>query len=325
MIALGQAVAEIPSAFIKDEHPRPVGLPSATFVSADRTLARNGRTFHWARRLMGDVHAQRATRLYSFCRYIDDLADETCSPAAAQDALGAIGHALRTGVTADPQTQDGIRLLEQCKIEAAIPLLLIEGVSRDLLPVRVTDLSELLRYCYHVAGTVGLMMSAALDVTDRDATPHAIDLGIAMQITNMCRDVYEDACAGRRYLPSTMVGEMQPQRLVAPTAEDRALADSSVLRLLDIAELYYASGEDGLAHLPQRARRGVLVAARVYRAIGTRVRHRNTWSARAAVSDLAKTVISARALMEPSREPCAHNPALHAALIGLPGTNDHKS
>ena len=303
--------------------------PSAAYAACHAALVAKGRSFHWARRLLGAVHADRATRLYGFCRRVDDMADETQSPDAARAALFALGQALRAGASWDPLTADTIRLLQDCQIDTAIPLELIRGVAGDLLPVRVANAAELLRYCYRVAGTVGLMMSAALDVTDPRALPHAIDLGIAMQLTNLCRDVREDALAGRRYLPASLVGEIDSARLIQPTKTDQPMVRAAVATLLDLADVYYLSGEDGLAYLPANARGSILVAARVYRAIGGRLRRRNYdyWSSRAWVPMGGKAVITMKALTtssfrQASRRPARpHDPALHRPLAGLLGIN----
>ena len=270
----------------------------AVYAAADALLAQRGHSFHWARRLLSAVHAERATRLYGFCRRIDDLADECPSPAEGREALAIVRGALQTGQSNDPTTLDMLQLMRGCGIDPAVPLELIQGVEGDLGEVRVADMAELLRYCYRVAGTVGLMMTAALDVTAPEALPHAIDLGIAMQLTNICRDVREDALLGRRYLPATLVGALEPAALIAPTGAARAAAVHAVRTLLELADRHYASGEQGLRHLPSGARAGILVAARVYREIGIVLRRRDgdCWSSRARVGAAAKAVVTLRAL-----------------------------
>jgi 15-cis-phytoene synthase len=293
---------------------------------ADQALTNKGRSFHWARRLLGPTHATRSTRLYGFCRRIDDLVDECPSAEAADAALTALSQALVTGRSDDPLVADAIALLNECRVDRAIPLELIAGVRSDLALVRIADESELLRYCYRVAGTVGLMMSAMLDVENESALPHAIDLGIAMQLTNICRDVRADALMNRQYLPMTLIGALTPEQLAQPNPQEQSTARAAVEYLLDLAEHYYASGERGLAYLPPGARRGILVAARVYRAIGTQLRARNFdyWSNRAVVSTPQKLVITMGALSGAllrrlrGRQPIIHNPALHHALVGMP-------
>ncbi len=294
------------------------------FAVADKLLATKGRSFHWARYLLSNVHADRATRLYGFCRRVDDLADESSAPGAAHEALYALDRAFDTGASSDPLTIDALRLMAKCRIDVAIPRLLIEGVSGDLLAVGIADVPALLRYCYKVAGTVGLMMSAALDTCDVAAAPHAIDLGIAMQLTNLCRDVACDAQAGRRYLPASLTSAMTPARLVYPVGADRALAQSVVLQMLDLADDYYASGNDGLHYLPSRAAQAIQVAAHVYQAIGTPLRQRggDAWSGRVFVRGPAKAAITAHALLNPCRTHRPHDLSLHAALAGYPGINE---
>jgi phytoene synthase len=171
-------------------------------------------------------------------------------------------------------------------------------VESDLGEVRVADMAEPLRYCYRVAGTVGLMRTAALDVTVPEALPHAIDLGVAMQLTNICRDVREDALRGRRYLPATLVSVLEPAALIDPACTARAAAVHAVRTLLDLADRHYTSGEQGLRYLPFGARAGILVAARVYRKIGVVLRRRDgdCWSSRARVGATAKAAITLGAL-----------------------------
>jgi phytoene synthase len=196
-----------------------------------------------------------------------------------------------------------------------------------LEPVRMANEAELLCYSYRVAGTVGLMMCRVLDVTDPAALAHAVDLGIAMQLTNISRDISEDAEAGRRYLPATLVGELTPDELISPTESLQPLVRSSLEKILDLADQFYQSGELGLPYLPFRARCGILVAARVYGAIGTRLRQRDCdfWTGRVVVSDWEKGGISLRALMPlPLRFDfwkcrTTHAAELHRHLTGLPG------
>ncbi len=305
-------------------------LPShAAYAAADAVLASKGRSFHWARRLLSPVHADRATRLYGFCRLVDDLADEAQSAELARHSLLTIAHALQSGISNDPLVADTILLLRECAIDPAIPVALIHGVMSDLSDVRIATMADLLRYCYRVAGTVGLMMSAALDVSDPRALHHAIDLGIAMQLTNLCRDVQQDALAGRRYLPASLLGAFEPGRLIRPSSEDRPIVSATMETLLDLADTYYRSGEAGLPFLPANARSAILVAVRVYQAIGHRLRARSFdyWTVRAAVPVGRKVVITAGALLAwhvrhlVARPLEIHEGSLHWALTGMTGAN----
>jgi phytoene synthase len=299
-------------------------VPSA---AAEATLARQGRSFHWARRLLGSAHADRATRLYAFCRRLDDLVDEAASPGQARVALAAADRAIADGRSDDPVLRDGLALMRECGIEPGVVRELIAGMASDAETVRMADEAELLRYCYRAAGTVGLMMCRVLDAPEPAAAAHAVDLGIAMQLTNLCRDVADDARLGRRYLPASLVGDVAPNELVDPAPALRPTVRAAVARLLALAETYYASGEAGLPFLPVRARAGILVAGRVYRAIGRRLTaaEHAYWEGRAFVPDWRKATITIAALTtQPLRgvfwaRPRVHAVSLHQALIGLPG------
>jgi len=305
-------------------NPAAAHAPSA---AAEATLARQGRSFHWARRLLGATHSARATRLYAFCRHLDDLVDEAASPEAARAALAAADRDLAAGRSDDLILQDGLALMRECGIDPAIARELIAGMASDAETVRVADEAELLRYCYRAAGTVGLMMCRVLDAREPAAAAHAVDLGIAMQLTNLCRDVADDARMGRRYLPASLVGDLSPADLIEPSPALRPKVRAAVARLLALAELYYASGEAGLPFLPVRARAGILVAGRVYRAIGHRLaaREHAYWEGRAFVPDWRKAAITLAALTtQPLRgafwsRPTSHHGPLHQALVGLPG------
>ena len=304
--------------------PAAAHIPSA---AAEATLARQGRSFHWARRLLGARHAARATRLYAFCRHLDDLVDEAASPEEARAALAAADCAIEAGRSDDLALQDGLALMRECAIDPGIVRELIAGMASDAETVRVADEAELLRYCYRAAGTVGLMMCRVLDAREPAAAAHAVDLGIAMQLTNLCRDIADDARMGRRYLPASLVGDVAPAALIDPSPALQPALRAAVARLLALAESYYASGEAGLPFLPVRARTGILVAGRVYRAIGHRLaaREHAYWEGRAFVPDWRKATITLAALAtQPLRgafwsRPVAHPVSLHRALIGLPG------
>ena len=297
--------------------------------AADAVLALKGSSFHWARYLLGKSHANRATRLYRFCRYIDDLADEATSVSGAKQALLLLRHDIAIGNARNLITQDALLLIKQCNIAPEIIQALIDGVMSDLEPVAIQNMNDLLRYCYRVAGTVGLMMCKVLDINDEKAYPFAIDLGIAMQLTNICRDIANDAKLGRRYLPASLVGNVKACDLVSPSAAMQENLQHGVKNLLAIADSYYKSGESGLPYIPTNARFGIAVAAKVYGEIGTVIaqQHYQYWLGRAVVSHKTKCRITIFSLLNACfsphfwRLPKAHHAQLHLALFGLPMAN----
>lgn len=302
---------------------------SAALAQAKRTLAAKGKTFNWARRLLNLTHGNRAARLYAFCRYLDDCADEAASPSEAYTRLKTVDADLQSGVSTDPQVTDALLLFRECGIDAAIPRELIQGLLDDLNEVRIHDEAELLRYCYRVAGTVGLMMCDVLDVKHPAASAFAIDLGIAMQLTNICRDVHEDARLGRRYLPASLVGDLNPTTLLTASPAIQAATQKAVTHLLQLADRYYASGEQGLPYLPLRARHGIRVAGRLYRAIGGRIKAQdyNVWAGRARVGLTQKITLTFSSVISGCYSPSflgvcsSHNASLHRALRNLPRNN----
>ena len=301
-------------------NPRAIALSEA-----DTVLKQKGRSFYWARALLKREHATRATRLYSLCRYLDDLADEATSITLARAALDDVKLALMGGQSVHPVVQDGLMLIEECGIDPAVVCQLIDGVRSDLGTVEMADLDELLRYCYQVAGTVGLMMSSVLGTNDLAALPHAVDLGVAMQLTNICRDVQADAAVGRRYLPATMVGNLSADALVNPASDIQPLLQACLSQLLQLAERYYRSGELGLSYLPVGARAGILTAARIYREIGTGLsrRHYRFWQGRVVVSPARKIVVTASILFQAPlrvsfwRPTQPHDSAMHHPFMAL--------
>ena len=245
-------------------------------ASSREVLDRHARSFSWAATLLPADRHDDAAMLYAFCRGVDDAVDEAPTRAEALDALAALERGLEDGARPDPRTAALIALSKRRGVSLRAARQLIAGVRGDLDPVCVADDAELLRYCYHVAGTVGLMMCGVLGVTDRAAHVHAVDLGIAMQLTNICRDVLEDARMGRVYLPADRLRAhgVTPEALLDGTADRDGVAHV-VRDLLELAEHYYASADAGMRYIPARPRMAILVASRVYRGIGRRLLSRH--------------------------------------------------
>lgn len=254
---------------------RPSGGDDPLLESCTRVLARHSSTFEFAARLLPSRTRDDATVLYALCRTIDDIADEAADCDRARRQLRRI----RMEVEQRRAPRPIVGLFFEVASRRGFgfePLLeLIDGVESDLGRVRIKTDEQLLRYCYRVAGTVGLMMCSVLGVDDERATPHAIDLGVAMQLTNICRDVVEDAGRNRVYLPARRLSKagLSPAKIVDGDFEvgDLATVIDDVLRLADD---YYRSADAGMWAIPTRARYAIAVASRIYRSIGVRLRRR---------------------------------------------------
>ncbi len=263
-------------------------------------LAAKGKTFAWASVVLPAQARDDAALLYAFCRLADDVVDEASSATAARSAL--------TQLTAEVNGTAPRRALVEafCAMRDArgIPhhavTDLLLGMESDLLEVRIASVEALRVYAYRVAGTVGLMMSPILGVTDATAAKHAAELGIAMQLTNIARDITEDAQRGRVYLPRAWLlqARVTPDEVVSGRANHTALA-SVLARTIALAEDSYREGEAGLRFIPWRARLAIYVAARVYREIGALAvaRQQRALTQRTVVSTSRKLWVTAGAVL----------------------------
>ena len=303
---------------------------SNTYLKESEAILLNkGKTFYWARFFLTPISAQRATRLYRFCRFIDDLADEALDKIAVKESLTCIQSELEIGHSEHLVVADAIQLFKECDIPVYIPCELINGVMSDLSLVRVKTEAELLTYCYRVAGTVGIMMCKVLNVSNPTALFHAIDLGIAMQMTNICRDVYEDAMMDRIYMPESISGNMSPQHVFNENKLEQDLLVQSVSKLLNKADDYYASAYLGLAHLPFRSRVSILVAATLYQAIGHQIQQKPilALSMKVYVPKRLKLLLSIKVCMTALVDyrfwfyRSAHQSKLHQLIAKLPFCN----
>ncbi len=296
-------------------------------------LAEHGRTFHFASHLLGQRFRLRAAQLYAFCRYVDDLADKAKDPQLAKKQLLSLKRDLTLRSSSQLQCRRMLDLVDATNMPITPVLALIDGAMLDLEPVNISSEAELIKYAYQVAGTVGLMMCAVLEVSDPKALPYAIDLGIAMQLTNIARDVGEDAELGRVYLPSDWIGELTPNEILDPTMTQAQTLKVATRRMLYLADEYYDSGLQGLYYLPRGARWAILVAAKVYRDIGALIAQADyrSWDRRAIVSKRRKIQRATFAIinhvlrnrLRPYRP--VHNPILHRDLAKQFGTNQSKA
>jgi phytoene synthase len=174
------------------------------------------------------------------------------------------------------------------------------------------------------------MMSKILDVRNERAYAHAIDLGIAMQLTNICRDVTEDAMMHRRYIPGAMCKNLEPDLLITPDDDTKNLISKNLTYLLNMADTYYQSGHDGLCFLPLRARMGMAIAAFLYRHIGVKLKnnHYEFWNGRVFVSKSLKLGLTIQILLSSLfntsfyRYKGQHQAQLHRSLKNLPNTHE---
>lgn len=240
------------------------------FSDAQTTLIQHGKTFRFAQRMLTQQTATDASKLYQFCRICDDLVDEAPNTAIAVERLSQLKYLLSESNCTLPS----ISSFQQLKLEYLLPDIavsgLLDGIASDLTETIKADESALLAYCFRVAGTVGLMMCPILKAP-KTAEAFAIDLGVAMQLTNISRDILEDAQKGRVYLPQTWLGGLSPKHIIYPSPTQKLVIQAAQQRCLILADEYYRSASMGLQAIPRRNRYAMFCALHLYREIGMEI------------------------------------------------------
>ena len=241
-------------------------------------LKKNGKSFYWAGKFLSEKYINRAAELYSFCRTLDDIADSG-NPTSLKH-LTDIKLNINNNLYSDIENSYSIKYPQFFNVSSKKAALdLIDGLILDQKSILFEDVSELIRYSYHVAGTVGIMMCDALKCENQDAKLFAIDLGIAMQMTNIARDVLEDAKMGRRYIPASWIGNISPEEIVSAVKKNDKkkydIISQGIKKLLILADKYYISGAMGFRYLPFKTRMAISIASGVYRQIGIQLKRKD--------------------------------------------------
>ena len=211
-------------------------------------LSKHAKSFNWAGFFLSKETYKKCSFLYDFCRTLDDIADEETNLEAKRKKFLDFKSNFQNKNYSDYIIKNIWELLEKENISSKIAEDLFDGVESDLQDeVKINNKKELFVYSYRVAGTVGLMMSKILKVKDKDSLKGAIDLGIAMQLTNIARDVVEDKKRNRFYIKHDF---------------------NSIKETIEIADTFYESSFPAIKAVPLASRFSIMVARRVYRKIG---------------------------------------------------------
>jgi len=290
------------------EPARPGERPTAAELAACRALLRGGsRTFHAASYLLPRRIREPAAALYAFCRLADDAVD---AEGGGMAAIGRLRERLARVYDGRPAPIAADRafagVVQRFAIPRALPEALLEGFEWDAAGRRYETLAALEDYAARVAGAVGAMMAILMGARAADTLARACDLGVAMQLTNIARDVGEDARAARLYLPLAWLREagIDPDAWLAAPAFSPALG-RVVARLLAAADALYERAGAGIAQLPLDCRPGIEAARRVYAEIGREVERArlDSVSRRAVVPARRKARLLALALAAAVRAP----------------------
>ncbi len=209
------------------------------------------KSFNWAGFFLNKTIYQNSSNLYDFCRTLDDIADQDLELEIKKRNFKEFKNDFLNKNLENTTIKKIYDLIENFDISKTIILDLFDGVESDLKEnVKFNSNKELIIYSYRVAGTVGLMMAKILKVSSKNSLRAAIDLGIAMQLTNIARDVIEDGKMNRSY--------------INPNFE-------SIIKTLKLADSFYESSFKSIKEIPLNSRFGILVARRVYREIGNKI------------------------------------------------------
>ncbi|WP_088346194.1 MULTISPECIES: phytoene/squalene synthase family protein [Rhodomicrobium] len=288
-------------------------------------IEKGSRSFAAAARLFDAETRAHAYMLYAWCRHCDDVIDgqelgfaggraATASPA---ERLAELRKATRRAVRGD-WDEMVFGALHRVVAERGVPerylLDHLEGFAMDVEGRRYRTLDDTLGYCYHVAGVVGVMMAVIMGVKDAATLDRASDLGIAFQLTNITRDVMEDAALGRVYLPEDWLEEAGVPRSAIADPANRQKVHEVTERLLAVSDRFYVSARHGIAFLPFRSAWAIASARFVYRDIGRLVRREGAaaWDRRARVSAARKLYGVARSLATIARSHA------HGRLVEIP-------
>ncbi len=218
-------------------------------------LKKHAKSFYWASFFLSKSTFDKCSSLYNFCRTLDDLADDNKKLEIKKEKFLKFKKDFLNKDQNNSIINEMWSIIDSEKISKQVVMDLFDGVQTDLEDkVQINSKKELLIYSYRVAGTVGLMMSKILKVNNKEALKGAIDLGIAMQLTNIARDVCEDETRNRQYINHDF---------------------SSIKETINESNIFYNKSFRSISSIPLRSRFSVIVARRVYRKIGDYVLKQN--------------------------------------------------
>lgn len=300
---------------------------------AEQSIAVGSKSFAAAAKLFDERTRRSAVMLYAWCRHCDDVIDGQqaghdavpISPQEAQRRLALLQtqtHAVYAGERpSEPAFAAFAEVVRAHDIPERNALEHLAGFEMDVMHRRYQTQDDTLQYCYHVAGVVGLMMARVMGTQEPRTLDRACDLGLAFQLTNIARDIVEDARVGRCYLPEQWLDELNIplQELASPAHRENVAVLAH--RLVSLAEPYYASAQAGLAALPWRSAWAVATAAAVYRQIGVKViaEGSHAWDDRVSTSKAEKLAAVAQGLWRALTARLRQWPTRSAQLWNRPG------
>ena len=214
----------------------------------ENLLKKHAKSFYWASFFLPNNTLSKCSSLYNFCRTLDDIVDDNNNLSVKREIFSKFKKDFENKNLENQIIKDMWSIIDSENISKQVIIDLFDGVETDLEEqVVINSKKDLFVYSYRVAGTVGLMMSKILKVKNKEALKGAIDLGIAMQLTNIARDVCEDKARNREYVKHDF---------------------SSIQTIIDDSQVFYEKSFKSMSYIPLKSRFSVIVARRVYRKIG---------------------------------------------------------
>jgi phytoene synthase len=259
-------------------------MSDQVIAQATRSINVGSKSFAAAARLFDERTRQSAVMLYAWCRHCDDVIDGQVlgqgqlegDRSSGEERLAILleltERAYAGELMQDPAFAAFQQVVQRHGIPPKYPLEHLAGFRMDVQGYRYQTLDDTLLYCYRVAGVVGLMMAQVMGAESEATLDRACDLGLAFQLTNIARDIVEDAQIGRVYLPADWLDEVGIPPDEIALAHHRPALALLAARLVDLAEPYYQSASQGLRDLPWRSAWSIATAHGVYRQIGIEVK-----------------------------------------------------
>ena len=289
-----------------------------------KVMQKHGKSFYWASWFLDKNTANKLFTVYALCRRLDDLVDTSNENPEAKEEIARV-----ISLTNNNQYKEAFEEFKSIdsKLHPRQDIIIefLKGQLSDLDFRQPNDLGQLLKYCYRVAGVVGLMICDVLDIRDSKLRYFAIDFGIAMQLTNICRDIKEDAQIGRIYLPKNETASLAIGNFRSPSNTDLIIINSSRDKLIKLADEYYQSGICGINQLPKKIKRSFMVASNIYQGIGHKIIKKKCSfnEQRQYLSKFEKLNLTIKTFLKRSKsvDRPLHEKKLHASLQNLPDTD----
>jgi len=266
------------------------------------TLKKRAKTFYFASLFFPKDIRSDIESLYLFCRYVDDIGDTfNLKKRITENKLKRIVVDINKLNSNDLIVSNFIIIIRKYKINKKIPIKLVEGILDDLDKVYFSTESELIKYSYKVAGTVGVMICNIFKVKEKDLKFKGIQLGIAMQITNIARDIEEDLLRNRIYFPEELRSlKIKKTNKIIENERYKKTLSNDLEKLLKLADDIYDNSWSGINKLPITYRIPIAIASYLYQSIGFKIRkdNYNIWNKRHHLTLIQKITKSLKVLVK---------------------------